>query len=272
MGSSSRGVPSGPQRVRCRVASVTRAAAVWRAFGSWRRPPKVLEAPNQCSDHNGEPVGSWGDRTVLGLGPRRGQAMLSNMDPRASFFTLDSGDSHMLPCPYMFVRGCCLEVMSSAAQFRRAALSVRLLDQQVSILTGLISQPCSTLRPAERSCTGVCSPRSLPARSAGSRTATSSSASAGGGGELLATSGDCVRIWSSSGELRRLLRHEANPRGVCCPITAIDVDPEAGAAPVLASCDVYGTCALWDLETGAPRQRPVDLGQALLDVAFGPNG
>lgn len=94
----------------------------------------------------------------------------------------------------------------------------------------------------------------------------------GSGKELLATSGDYLRVWSASGELCRLLRHEANPQGVCTPITSVDA--AAGSAPSgqsLASCDIYGICALWDVETGAMTQA-LDLGQPLSDVAFGPDG
>eukprot|EP00930_Biecheleria_cincta_P049487 TRINITY_DN34681_c0_g1_i1.p1 TRINITY_DN34681_c0_g1~~TRINITY_DN34681_c0_g1_i1.p1 ORF type:complete len:403 (+),score=59.67 TRINITY_DN34681_c0_g1_i1:25-1209(+) len=94
----------------------------------------------------------------------------------------------------------------------------------------------------------------------------------GSGKELLATSGDYLRVWSASGELCRLLRHEANPHGVCTPITSVDAAP--GSSPSgqsLASCDIYGICALWDLETGAMTQA-LDLGQPLSDVAFGPDG
>lgn len=85
--------------------------------------------------------------------------------------------------------------------------------------------------------------------------------------DLLATSGDYLRIWNVNGQLRRLLRHEANPRGVCTPITSVD----AGEGGRLASCDVYGICALWDAEAGT-QTGLVDLGQPLCDVAFGPSG
>jgi len=85
--------------------------------------------------------------------------------------------------------------------------------------------------------------------------------------DLLLTSGDYIRIWNTNGELRRLLRHDENSRGVCSPITSNDVDAGTG----LVSCDVYGICALWDVEAGR-RTGAIDLNQPLCDVAFGPNG
>jgi len=94
------------------------------------------------------------------------------------------------------------------------------------------------------------------------------------GQELLATSGDCIRVWSASGELRRLLRHDSNPQKRCTPITSVDATPatpSSASASQLASCDIYGICSLWDMETGSVKQA-FDLGQPLCDVAFGPNG
>ena len=38
-------------------------------------------------------------------------------------------------------------------------------------------------------------------------------------------------------------------REVCTPITSIDAAPRASGAS-LASCDIYGICALWDVEAG----------------------
>eukprot|EP00747_Dinoflagellata_sp_TGD_P166796 gnl/TRDRNA2_/TRDRNA2_190147_c0_seq1.p1 gnl/TRDRNA2_/TRDRNA2_190147_c0~~gnl/TRDRNA2_/TRDRNA2_190147_c0_seq1.p1 ORF type:complete len:439 (+),score=66.08 gnl/TRDRNA2_/TRDRNA2_190147_c0_seq1:47-1318(+) len=94
---------------------------------------------------------------------------------------------------------------------------------------------------------------------------------ADGSSSLLLTCGDVIRVWSSNGELRRLLRHDANPQGVCTPITSLDIKADAGTAgPGLVSCDVYGICALWDLERGVIQQA-LDLGQSLCDVAFGPD-
>eukprot|EP00434_Breviolum_minutum_P021968 symbB.v1.2.019393.t1/scaffold1549.1/size162750/3 len=94
------------------------------------------------------------------------------------------------------------------------------------------------------------------------------------GGDVLATSGDCLRIWSANGELRRLLRHDANPQARCTPITSVDSsEPPSStvtAGVQMASSDVYGVCALWDVETGT-MQQAIDLGQPLSDVAFGPN-
>jgi len=95
------------------------------------------------------------------------------------------------------------------------------------------------------------------------------------GSDLLATSGDCLRIWSASGELQRLLRHEANPQARCTPITSVDASIESPSSTVTAgvqmvSADVYGVCNLWDMETGT-MQQAIDLGQPLSDVAFGPN-
>eukprot|EP00928_Gymnodinium_smaydae_P050176 TRINITY_DN33771_c0_g1_i1.p1 TRINITY_DN33771_c0_g1~~TRINITY_DN33771_c0_g1_i1.p1 ORF type:complete len:413 (-),score=49.91 TRINITY_DN33771_c0_g1_i1:69-1307(-) len=88
--------------------------------------------------------------------------------------------------------------------------------------------------------------------------------------DLLVTSCDCVRVWSSSGELRTLLQHETNPAGWCTPITSVDGFMAAGKA-ILASCDVYGIVALWDVERGV-KQHAIDLGQPLYDCAFGPEG
>eukprot|EP00931_Biecheleriopsis_adriatica_P066953 TRINITY_DN41172_c0_g1_i1.p1 TRINITY_DN41172_c0_g1~~TRINITY_DN41172_c0_g1_i1.p1 ORF type:complete len:432 (+),score=78.50 TRINITY_DN41172_c0_g1_i1:63-1358(+) len=88
--------------------------------------------------------------------------------------------------------------------------------------------------------------------------------------ELLATSGDCLRVWSASGELCRLLRHDSNPQGRCTPITSVDASQASSASSrALASCDIYGVCAVWDAETGQ-MQQALDLGQPLADVAFGP--
>lgn len=91
--------------------------------------------------------------------------------------------------------------------------------------------------------------------------------------ELLVTSGDCVRVWSASGELRSLMKHEENPKGVCTPLTSVDVSIDTS---LLASCDIYGICSFWDADRGAlgpgalaPTQA-IDLGQPLSDVAFGP--
>eukprot|EP00913_Durusdinium_trenchii_P005414 g5046.t1 len=115
-------------------------------------------------------------------------------------------------------------------------------------------------------------------------------------GELLATSGDCLRIWSADGELARLLRHESNPQeprdaacrdardacfSRCTPITSVDSSESpcstatagvqmASLPESIPSSDVYGVCALWDVETGT-MQQAFDLGQPLSDVAFGPN-
>lgn len=90
--------------------------------------------------------------------------------------------------------------------------------------------------------------------------------------DVLLTSGDYIRVWNASGQLLRLLRHEshdANPRGLCTPITSVD----AGAGQSLVSCDAYGICTLWDAEAGAAvSSRPIDLGQPLCDVAFGGPG
>lgn len=89
----------------------------------------------------------------------------------------------------------------------------------------------------------------------------------------LVTSGDYIRIWNVNGEqhkLGKLLRHEANPREVCTPITSVDAAPRASGAG-LASCDIYGICALWDVEAGVATAA-TDLGQPLCDVAFGPGG
>eukprot|EP00439_Symbiodinium_sp_Y106_P023569 s150_g2.t2 len=98
----------------------------------------------------------------------------------------------------------------------------------------------------------------------------------GGGSsrELLASSGDCLRVWKADGELCRLLRHESNPQGRCTPITSVDSSESpnstASTGAQMASCDVYGICALWDVEMGS-MQQAFDLGQPLTDVAFGPN-
>lgn len=98
----------------------------------------------------------------------------------------------------------------------------------------------------------------------------------GGGNsrELLASSGDCLRVWKADGELCRLLRHESNPQGRCTPITSVDSSESpnstASTGAQMASCDVYGICALWDVEMGS-MQQAFDLGQPLTDVAFGPN-
>lgn len=91
---------------------------------------------------------------------------------------------------------------------------------------------------------------------------------------LLVSSGDGIRVWSASGMLQRLLRHEANPQGRCTPITSVDCCPSsssAASAHQIASCDIYGICALWDTERGS-MQQAVDLGQPLCDVAFGSDG
>lgn len=85
--------------------------------------------------------------------------------------------------------------------------------------------------------------------------------------DLLATSGDYIRIWDTQGQLRRLLRHDANPKGVCAPITSVD----AVTGGRLASCDVYGVCSLWDAEVGT-KTGAINLEQPLCDVAFGPDG
>lgn len=88
--------------------------------------------------------------------------------------------------------------------------------------------------------------------------------------ELLATSGDHIRIWSASGELRRLLRREGMPQGPCTPITGLDTNADAAGAH-LVSCDIHGICSLWDAEHGV-LQQALDLEQPLCDVAFGPSG
>jgi len=96
----------------------------------------------------------------------------------------------------------------------------------------------------------------------------------GAGQELLATSGDCIRVWSAKGELRKLLRHENNPQKRCTPITSVDATPatpSSASGSQLASCDIYGICSIWDTETGSVKQA-FDLAQPLCDVAFGPNG
>mmetsp|Transcript_23613 Transcript_23613/g.54994 ORF Transcript_23613/g.54994 Transcript_23613/m.54994 type:complete len:373 (-) Transcript_23613:126-1244(-) len=90
-----------------------------------------------------------------------------------------------------------------------------------------------------------------------------------GGQDLVVTSGDALRVWSASGELRSLLPQETNPQGVCTPITSVDARSETGATQ-LASSDVYGFCSLWDVERGM-RLQTTDLGQPLSDVAFGPS-
>jgi len=90
--------------------------------------------------------------------------------------------------------------------------------------------------------------------------------------DILASSGDHIRIWSTQGELRRLLRHEKNPQGLCTPITSLDTDTSASSTGVnMASCDIYGVCAFWDVEHGVMAQA-LDLGQPLCSVAFGPGG
>jgi len=86
----------------------------------------------------------------------------------------------------------------------------------------------------------------------------------GSSAELLATSGDCLRIWRPDGQLHQLLRHGANPEEVCTPITSVDWSEKGG----LASCDVYGVCVLWDVNSGTAVQA-FDLGQQLCDVAYG---
>jgi len=83
--------------------------------------------------------------------------------------------------------------------------------------------------------------------------------------DKLVTTGDYIRLWSADGQLQRLLRHDANPKGVCTPLTSIDVGDGT-----IASCDIYGILALWDVQTGV-RTAAIDLGQPLADVAFGPN-
>lgn len=88
--------------------------------------------------------------------------------------------------------------------------------------------------------------------------------------EFLVTSGDCLRIWSASGELQMLLRHTENPQNQCTPISSVDTTSNPGAAAHLVSCDVYGICTLWDMAQGAMVQA-FDLGQPLWDVAFGPD-
>lgn len=92
----------------------------------------------------------------------------------------------------------------------------------------------------------------------------------GSSSELLVTSGDCLRVFTSSGELRTTLREECNPQACCTPLTSVDVSSGsiAGGAQ-LASCDVYGICALWDLER-ATKVQALDLGQPFGDVAYGP--
>jgi len=72
------------------------------------------------------------------------------------------------------------------------------------------------------------------------------------------------------GTLRQLLPRDANPRGVPTPITAVDTWISEGTGHV-GSCDVYGVCALWDVEKGVQVQA-FDLRQPLCDIAFGPNG
>eukprot|EP00811_Abedinium_folium_P032654 NODE_5682_length_1744_cov_6.533704.p1 GENE.NODE_5682_length_1744_cov_6.533704~~NODE_5682_length_1744_cov_6.533704.p1 ORF type:complete len:405 (-),score=90.00 NODE_5682_length_1744_cov_6.533704:386-1600(-) len=95
----------------------------------------------------------------------------------------------------------------------------------------------------------------------------SSTGGAAAAQSLLVTSGDYIRVWSTGGELRQLLRHDSNPSGFCTPITSVD----AGGGGLLVSCDVYGVCAVWDLERGALRQA-FDLRQPLSDVMLGPGG
>jgi len=90
----------------------------------------------------------------------------------------------------------------------------------------------------------------------------------GAGTDLVVTSGDRLRIWSVTGELRSLLAQEANPQGFATPITSTDASVEAGSVE-LVSVDVYGVCSLWDAERGQ-RLQALDLGQPLSDVAFGP--
>lgn len=85
--------------------------------------------------------------------------------------------------------------------------------------------------------------------------------------ERLVTSGDYLRLWSVKGEQLRILKHDANPRNVCGPITSVDVS----AGTSLASCDVYGICSFWDVEAGRATSA-ADLGQPLSDVTFGPGG
>jgi len=91
---------------------------------------------------------------------------------------------------------------------------------------------------------------------------------------LVATAGDHVRIWSTRGELQRLLQHErasGGGPGPCTPITGMDASPVGTSGAHLATCDVDGVCSLWDVERGA-KQHALDLSQPLCDVAFGPNG
>jgi len=92
--------------------------------------------------------------------------------------------------------------------------------------------------------------------------------------DLLVTSGDAVRVWSSSGQLHKILPHKDNPKGLCTPITSVDSwNPNmCGSSPAhIVSCDVYGICALWDVHHGALKQA-FQLDQPLHDVAFCPDG
>lgn len=87
--------------------------------------------------------------------------------------------------------------------------------------------------------------------------------------DILVTSGDNLRIWSATGELKRLLGGDQNPRGVCTPITGVDV--WSADSNIMASVDVYGIFSLWDVERGEKTQA-MDLDQPLLDVAFSKDG
>mmetsp|Transcript_10847 Transcript_10847/g.11269 ORF Transcript_10847/g.11269 Transcript_10847/m.11269 type:complete len:333 (+) Transcript_10847:27-1025(+) len=88
--------------------------------------------------------------------------------------------------------------------------------------------------------------------------------------ELLATTGDYLRLWSFMGEeqkveLKGLLNNNRHTE-YCAPLTSFDwndVDPT-----LLATCSVDTTCTMWDLVKLTPRTQLIAHDKEVYDLTF----
>lgn len=90
--------------------------------------------------------------------------------------------------------------------------------------------------------------------------------------DLLASSGDYLRLWSinsdNQGNMKALLNNNKHTE-YCAPLTAFDwneTDPS-----MLATCSIDTTVTVWDLETVKPKTQLIAHDKEVYDVAFAPN-
>ena len=90
--------------------------------------------------------------------------------------------------------------------------------------------------------------------------------------DLLATSGDYLRVWNinsdDQGSMKALLNNNKHTE-YCAPLTAFDwneTDPS-----MIGTCSIDTTVTIWDLEAMAPKTQLIAHDKEVYDVSFAPN-